>query len=232
MAQAILRPNFRQEQNKPYFSAYEEKCKARVIEKQELNWQETVQYLQIYWNAADIVGLSGLLTKELRMQYLADSNDVIHIYSQMSNLLWKQVKVLFASSPDFGRVQALLKLKMVDRKMRTWHIDVYVVFAKVGSKFLVSDYELVKMRHIRHKKEIVQHEFLALLVLNQDKCFIKKCAVKADEEHGIIIKDGWVMIAADNAEDFSQGLADTLHDKCTHEVHISCDGDFVLGIEK
>lgn len=232
MAQAILRPNFRQEQKKPYFSAYEGKSKTEVLEKNAFDWHETLHYLQIYWNAADISGVSTLLTKELRAKSLGDSNDVMRIYSQMNNLLWKQFRVLFAKKTADDRAQAIVKLKMIDRKMRIWHMDVYVAFEKIESKFLVCDYELVSMRHIRQIREIVQHEFLAVLIMAHADELAPKDEPKQDERHKVVIKGSWIMLSADEVEEFSKLLADILHNKTTCAMRISCDGDFAVGIEE
>lgn len=232
MTQAILRPNFGQEQKKPYFSAYEGKNKTEVLEKEAFDWQETLRYLQIYWNTADISGVGRLLTNEFRADFLSDGDAVIKIYSHMNNFLWKQFKVFFTEKKADNRVQAILKLKMLDRKMRIWHMDVYVAFEEVNSKFLVCDYELVNMRHIRQKREIVRREFLAVFIMQHADDSLLNDEPKQDERHKILMKDGWIMISAEDAEEFSKLLADILHDKTVGEMNISCDGDFVVGIEK
>lgn len=232
MTQAILRPNFIQEQKKPYFSAYEGKSKTEVLEKTTFDWQETLHYLLIYWNAADISGVSALLTKELRTEFLGGSNDVMRLYSHMNNLLWKQFRVLFAEKIADHRVQAIVKLKMIDRKMRIWHIDVYMAFEKAEGKFLLCDYELVSMRHIRQKREIVRHEFLAVLIMAHADDLALNNEPKQEEQHKVVIKGGWLMLSADEVEEFSKLLADILHNKTTCAMRISCDGDFAVGIEE
>ena len=113
----ILRPNFPQEQLKNYFSTHENLPKATLLEQNSLTWQDTLEYLRVYWNANDIATLAGLIKKELRIRLLGDSDKIIKAYSYMNTLLWQQVQVI-ALLDKGNYVQAVLRLKMLDRRMR------------------------------------------------------------------------------------------------------------------
>ena len=89
MTQTILRPNFSQSKPNNYFASYEATHKAAVLEKKELDWRECADFLRIYWNVADIAGIGGLLTKELRMNVLGSGEKIIRAYAYTNNLLWQ-----------------------------------------------------------------------------------------------------------------------------------------------
>lgn len=57
-----------------------------------MDWRECADFLRIYWNVADIAGIGGLLTKELRMNVLGSGEKIIRAYAYTNNLLLAAVK--------------------------------------------------------------------------------------------------------------------------------------------
>ena len=239
MTQTILRPNFSQSKPNNYFASYEAAHKAAVLEKKELDWRECADFLRIYWNVADIAGIGGLLTKELRMNVLGSGEKIIRAYAYTNNLLWQQLKTLYVCQTA-GCVQSILRLKMLDREMRIWSIDLYAVFERKNEKFLLSKCRIAGVRHIRHKSVTRQSEALAVLVLKDaKKVQINKTdgnkysnEVIIEEQHKTLKEDGLLIISAKDDAALRENIADALKKERLTRVKFSCQGDFVVGIEE
>lgn len=238
MIQTILRPNFSRECSKNYFSSYENMQKTAVLERKCLTWQESLEYLRIYWNANDVSAMGRLTKKELRPQFLGNSSKIIKLYSYMNTLLWQQTQTLYVKNMD-KYVQTVLRLKMLDRKMRIWSVEVYTCFEKADDKFLLSKCELINMRHIRHKSTMAECEALAIVTLKDKKhdfdTALPKCPEVNELEENVadrvLIRGNLLIIAAADKERLKSLWEETMCLLKIEQITIKYNGDYLTGIE-
>ena len=236
----ILRPNFPQEQLKNYFSTHEILPKATLLEQNSLTWQDTLEYLRVYWNANDIATLAGLIKKELRIQLLGDSDKIIKAYSYMNTLLWQQVQVI-ALLDKGNYVQAVLRLKMLDRRMRIWSINIYACFEEIEGKFLLSECELISRRHIRHKSTVAECEALAAVVLKksidglEEKLPSRYFAAERDGDgigNRVLLKDNLLILSAADKKALSNLWDEIVSLGQIGEIRARYNGDYVIAAEE
>ena len=125
MMQTITKLNIAPtEPAKEYFTAIDRRDKLAFLEKPQMSWQETLDYLQNYWNAGNIQGLCTHLSKPLRRRYCGNAAAIMSTVSYMDTLLLQNKKIIWHNTYA-EQTEGIVRIELLDRKMCRWQLDSY-----------------------------------------------------------------------------------------------------------
>jgi len=131
---------------KKYFGNVQNGRKIAFLEKQNSNWEETLDYLHIYWNANNIEGIRNHLSKKLRIKHFGSIEKVMETSVNISSVLLQKKELLCYEELVKKEPDSIIKLTFLDRKMFKWNIIVYAKIEKGEEGCIIKEYHLLDIQ--------------------------------------------------------------------------------------